>query len=206
MRSSASANCAIPAAVPSAVSSVTVPPAKPRTKGKARPEAQPYQEGTGYAIRSRYKGSEIYLSGCATEAAATKAARQRRDDIDAHGAPKGRGPENTTVAKALQMYGLEHFPSLKGPVQDARRVNRYLRAARLPTLAVVPIGDADKAPKDAHKERYFAVYLDSATSERKIPAGLKTHRARLLTKSADSERHRLLMAGLAMSQVTRDHV
>ena len=41
-----------------------------RTGAVPRPEAQPYREGAGFSIRVRYKGSDIYLSGYKTAAAA----------------------------------------------------------------------------------------------------------------------------------------
>ena len=44
---------------------------KKKTTG-VRPEAQPYKEGKYFAIRKHYKGHEIYVSGCASAAAARK--------------------------------------------------------------------------------------------------------------------------------------
>lgn len=223
--SSTSANSAIPAAVPAAFPSVTVPPAKPRTKGKARikgkarPEAQPYREGKGYAIRSRYKDNDIYLSGRATEAAAKKEARQRREAIDAHGAPQGLGPDMTTAAQALQDYAMQRLRFKKGAVQEAVRINNYLRAARLSTLVVTPLktvlpaSGATADPKSgvvkaSSKEKrpdsvYFKVTLQPYKAERGIANGLHAHRKAQLTKTANSQKHRAVLAGRAMGAIRR---
>lgn len=47
--------------------------------------AKPYKEGRGWAIRFRYKGQDIYLSGFETEAAARKSAAEKRRAIDSAG-------------------------------------------------------------------------------------------------------------------------
>jgi integrase len=218
MRSSTSANCAI-AAVSAALPSVVVSPAKPKSKGKARSEAQPYREGAGYAIRSRYKGNDIYLSGHPTGAAVKKAARQRRDAIDDHGAPQGRGPDLTTAAQAMQDYAMQRLRFKKGAVQEAVRINNYLRAARLSTLLVTPLktvlpasgvtaAPASSGAKASSKEKkpltvYFKVTLEPYKSERVIANGLHAHRKVQLTKTADSRRHRAVLAGRAMGAIGR---
>ncbi len=217
MRSSTSANCAI-AAVSASLPSVFVSPAKPKSKGKARSEAQPYREGAGYALRSRYKGNDIYVSGKSTEAAARKAARQRRDAIDAHGAPQGRGPDMTTAAQALQDYAMQRLRFKKGAVQEAVRINNYLRAAHLSTLRVTPLdavlpesGPAavpTSSPSKAAKAKkpktvYFKVTLEPYKAERVIANGLHAHRAVQLTKTADARRHRAVLAGRALGAIGR---
>lgn len=217
MRSSTSANCAI-AAVPAALPSVVVSPAKPKSKGKARSEAQPYREGAGYAIRSRYKGNDIYLSGHATGAAVKKAAHQRRLAIDAHGAPQGLGPDMTTAAQALQDYAMQRLRFKKGAVQEAVRINNYLRAAHLSTLRVTPLkavlpesGPAaapTSSPSKAAKARkpktvYFKVTLEPYKAERVIANGLHAHRKAQLTKTADSRKHRAVLAGRALGAIGR---
>ena len=87
--------------------------------------AKTYLMPTGWAMRLRYKGLEIYLSGFATEAALKKAAAQKRQAIDGAGRPKGLGPWRTSVGQALQDYARERLPFLKGADQEARRINRY---------------------------------------------------------------------------------
>ena len=85
--------------------------------------AKPYLEGKAWAMRLRHKGNDIYVSGKKTAAAATKAAHQQRADIDAHGAPKGLGPDKTMAAQALQDYAIKRLPFKKGAAQEAVRMN-----------------------------------------------------------------------------------
>lgn len=217
MKSSTSANCAS-AAVPAALAPVAVSPAKPKSKGKARSEAQPYREGAGYAIRSRYKGNDIYLSGHATGAAVKKAAFQCRLAIDARGAAQGLGPDRTTAAQALQDYAMQRLRFKKGAVQEAVRINNYLRAAQLSTLRVTPLKsvlpklvptaaptfNANKAAKEIElRSVYFRVTLEPYKAERVIANGLHAHRGAQLTKTADSRKHRAVLAGRALGAISR---
>lgn len=109
------------------------------TLKKPLPLAQPYMEGKTFSIRTSYKGQDIYLPGFKGATAAAKAAAKRRTEIDKFGVPKGRGPEKTTAAQALQDYAMQRLPFKKGAVQEAVRINHYLRAARLDTLVVEPM-------------------------------------------------------------------
>lgn len=87
--------------------------------------AKPYLDGKGWAVRMRIKSQDIYLSGFATEAAAKRAAAEKRQALSSVGKPKGLGPWRTSLGQALQNYGLERLPFLKGAEQEARRINRY---------------------------------------------------------------------------------
>jgi integrase len=185
-----------------------------RTSDSARPEAQPYREGTGFSIRVRYKGNDIYLCGYKSATAAQKAARQRRRDIDVHGAPAGRGPDRTTAAQALQDYALVRLRFKKGAVQEAVRFNHYLRAARLDTLIVKPVmaevmpGAAQKSGNGDEKSKqpqsvYFDITLQPYQCERVIAPGLHTHRKNQLTKTASSQKHRAVLATKALGAISR---
>lgn len=195
--------------------------AKSRVKGKGRPEAQPYLEGAGYAIRARHKGHEIYLSGYPTEAAINKEVRARRSQIDSHGAAKGRGPDRTTAAQALQDYAMARLRFKKGARQEAVRINNYLRAARLDTLLVTPLATAApatacevasgpaKASSKGKKQTapltvYFRVTLEPYQAERVIANGLHAHRKAQLTKTADAQKHRAVLATRKLSSIRRD--
>ena len=233
LRSITGAQCATSADTLCAVSSVSVgatsaAPAtspiqaktQPRVKGKARPQAQPYLEGTGYAIRAYHKGHEIYLSGYASEAAIKKEVHERRSQIDRHGAPKGRGPDATTAAQALQDYAMERLRFKKGAGQEAVRTNNYLRAAHLDTLlvtplqAVVPESPATAEPacspaKASSKGAkpltvYFRVTLEPYQAERVIANGLHAHRRAQLTKTADARKHRAVLATKRLGSITRN--
>ena len=194
-------------------------PALRRVNGKAQPEAQPYRQGTGYAIRSRHKGHDIYLSGYRTETEIKKEAGERRSQIDRLGAPKGRGPDATTAAKALQDYAMARLRFKKGARQEAVRINNYLRMARLDTLLVAPLEAArvvpgtpeaatpsGKASSKAKKRStvYFSVTLAPFQAERVIPNGLHAHRKAQLTKTAGSQKHRAVLAQKKLGDIRRD--
>ena len=223
---SATPSAALLPVAPSAAAD-TKPPArtqtkaKSRVKGKGRPEAQPYLEGAGYAIRARHKGHEIYLSGYPTEAAINKEVRERRSQIDRHGAPKGLGPDRTTAAQALQDYAMARLRFKKGARQEAVRINNYLRAAHLDTLLVTPldaalsaaVSEAASSPAKASSKVnkqvkpltvYFRVTLEPCPAERVIANGLHTHRKAQLTKTADSQKHRAVLATRKLNDIRRD--
>jgi integrase len=186
--------------------------AKKATKAapkKGRPDALPYQEGSGWCIRTHYKGNDIYLSGQKTGAAAKKAAAARRKDIDANRVPQGRGADKTTVAQALQDYAMENLPFMKGALQESLRMNRYLRCAGLQTLVVTPCmnveapGEGEAKSAEEGQGAYFEVTLEAHTLERPIPNGLAEHRKAQLTKTGRTEQHRAVLAVTAVSKVTR---
>jgi integrase len=196
---------------PAATPATSAPAPKPARK-KGRADALPYKEGSGWCIRAHHKGHDIYLSGYKTGAAVKKAAAARRLDIDKLGAPRGRGPDKTTVAQALQDYALDRLPFMKGATQESVRLNRYLRCAGLQTLVVTPCTHAD-APGEVKVEgaeeasgAYFEVTLEPHTLERRIPQGLGAHRKAQLTKTGRTEKHRAVLAGTVMSEVTREQL
>jgi hypothetical protein len=96
--------------------------------------AKPYKEGIGWCIREQYQNREIYISGCKTIGALNSKVNERRTAIDKNQLPVGKGPERTTVAQALQDYAMDRLPFMKGAVQEARRMNHYLRYAGLQLL------------------------------------------------------------------------
>ena len=49
--------------------------------------AKPHKEGSGWAIRIRYKGEELYLHGYPTAAAATRAGEAEKQSVDKIGRP-----------------------------------------------------------------------------------------------------------------------
>lgn len=190
-------------------------PSAPKKAAKAarktgRADAAPYKEGLNWCIRSRYRGHDIYVSNCESPAKAKKAAAKRRQDIDAKRIPAGLGPHRTTVAQALQDYARDNLPFMKGAVQEALRINRYLRDAGLQTLVVGPCHDtAESEGGDADEEgrgAYFEVTLEAHTLERTIPNGLAAHRKAQLTKTGRTENHRAVLAGTVMSEVTREQL
>lgn len=99
-------------------------------------QAEPRKEGIGWSLRRRVFGQDFYVSGKATKAAAEKAMEKLLKPLSERGRPKGLGPRRTTLAQALQDMACDRLPFLKGAVQEARRINVYLRAAGLATLKV----------------------------------------------------------------------
>ena len=80
--------------------------------------AKPYLDGKFWAMRRRFDGHEVFVSGCARGAAAKKM-DARVQELTFCGKPRGLGPYHTTFAQALQDYALERLPFLKGAVQEA---------------------------------------------------------------------------------------
>jgi len=160
--------------------------------------AKPYKEGQGWCVRQRYAGQDIYLSGFPSQAAATKAARAAISDIERSGAARGLGPHRTTLAQALQDFALEHLQRLKGAPQEARRLNKYLLAARLHLVELSPA----PAPSNVR----FVVTLGSQGEDRRIPKGLGGYRKALLTKTADSDKLRRVLAQTAVADISRSDV
>ena len=172
--------------------------------------AKAYKEGKGWSQRTRYQGHDIYVSGNKTEAAAQRETRARLTAIDKNSVPAGRSPHQTTLAQALQNFALDRLPFLKGAVQEAVRMNKYLRDARLGTLVVTRCAPErqNQSQDQSHDVEdddgaYFKVTLAPYSAQRAIPNGLGAHRAMQLTKNARTEKHRAVIAGKAMSRVTR---
>lgn len=171
--------------------------------------ARPFKEGAGWAMRRRVMGQDIYVSGYRTLTQAQDAMERKVSELKKLGAPKGLGPRLTTVAQALQDYGLERLPFLKGAEQDARRINRYLRAAGLATLKTIELPDepgADegfegqtKAP--ANGKQHFVVQLEALKAERKIPKGLGKHRRDQAKETAEADGLRAAIARKRVADV-----
>ena len=68
--------------------------------------AKPYQEGKGWCVRKRFKNHDIFLSGHDTKGAVEKALRAEIKAIERSGKPQHLGPHRSTLAYALQDYGL----------------------------------------------------------------------------------------------------
>jgi integrase len=138
--------------------------------------------------------------------------RQKLSAIDENKEPAGLGAARTTLAQAMQDYALARMPFMKGAVQEARRMNHYLRAAGLATLVATPCTD-EKTPGAHDKEvkegktgqgNYFKVTLEPHTNDRKIANGLGAHRNAQLTANASTEKFRAVLAGTRMDEITRN--
>ncbi len=161
--------------------------------------AKPFKEGAGWAVRVRVQGHDQYLSGYPSAKAARAAAEAHRAGIVAHGRPSGLGPERTTLAAAFLDYAREALPSRKGSDQDARRINRYLRAGGLPVLKLTRLDVHGKAAA------YYTVELDDER-ERRIVNSLRAHRGQQDRSTEKSNALRRRLANLPVASVTRHDV
>lgn len=100
------------------------------------------------------------------------------------------------MAQALQDYGRQRLPFLKGARQDANRINKLLRAANLATLEVTPWAEAvarglvqETAQREDRKgkDQHFVVGLVEPRPARRIPKGLSEHRKALERQTARSD-------------------
>jgi integrase len=160
--------------------------------------AKPYQEGKGWSVRVRAKGQDIYLSGYPSELAARKAAEHERASIENAGKPARSGPRKTTLAQAIQQYGLERLPALKGARRDAGRLNRYLRLSGLSTLKLEPIDRKGGGKRGV----YWVVSLKDESSGRPVPSSLKAHRSNQLDNSIRSDALRQRLGNTMMADIT----
>ncbi|MDN3918737.1 tyrosine-type recombinase/integrase [Roseateles violae] len=178
-------------------------------------EAKPYKEGKTWSMRRRILGQELFVSGEKTSAAAKKEMDKLVHPLKTRGAPKGLGPQRTTVAQAAQDYGMARLRFMKGAVQEANRINKYLRALGLDTLKVTKWADAVAAGKvqdvvpatdGEGKGPLFLVELEPALPQRDIPKGLGKHRGKLACATAKSDTQRALIARMPMADVRRHHM
>lgn len=169
-------------------------------------QAEPRKEGIGWSLRRRVFGQDFYVSGKATKAAAEKAMEKLLKPLSERGRPKGLGPRRTTLAQALQDMACDRLPFLKGAVQEARRINVYLRAAGLATLKVtkctVQASAEGEAPEQAAGERqYFKVALVPPQEARAIPRGLTQHRNEQASETARADAVRARLAGMKVCDI-----
>lgn len=157
---------------------------------------KPYKEGSTWSFRLRLKGQNIYQKGFPTEVAARREAERLRQKILEAGKPKFEGPWQTSLAQALQLYGLERLPFLKGARQEADRINGYLRAAGLDIFKLTKLTDVANP-----NGPYFEVSLISGDQPRKIPNSLRNHRNHQIEQSQRTEQQILQLAKSPMSQI-----
>jgi integrase len=175
-------------------------------------EAKPYKEGTGWSMRRRVLGQDLYVSGHKTVTAAKKAMEDLVKPLKLRGKPKGLGPHRTTVAQAMQDMGVERLPFMKGADQEARRINCYLRAAGLATLRVTKFKDEPAAqgatpqPGEDVKRQFYVVSLEPPQAGRKMARGLSEHRQSQAAQTAEADRERDALARMTMADVQAYHV
>lgn len=165
-------------------------------------DMKPYREGNGWAVRVRVRGHAVYLSGFSTEAAARREAARQTAAIQEIGKPARGGPNRTSVALAFQQYACEKLPGLKGAIQDANRMNVYLRAGGQDTLAVTKFSPRENHQDDSHRVVYCRVELVPHAQARRIANSLRSHREAQSAKRTRTEILRQRIACTAMADVT----
>jgi integrase len=175
--------------------------------------AKAYRVGTGWAVRPQIGGERLYLDGFETKTAAEKEAIRLSQEFRRVGRPKHEGPHKTTLAVALQLYGLERLPFLKGATQEVKRINKFLRAAGNRQLQVTAVTEpeqgqpVDTSPKGSPPPgALFKVELKSIRAEQVIPKSLRQHRQELATKTHTSDKCRARLAGTNVADVVRHQV
>lgn len=158
--------------------------------------AKPYKEGTTWSLRLRRKDGEIYQSGFATEADAKSALAQIDSGMKSQRNIFGDGPHKTTLAKAMQDFGLQKLSHLKGARQDAGRLNKFIRFAGLATLQLT----------SAAGQARHTVTLKQEHGKRDIPNSLKDNRNALLQKSSESDKLRQQLARMKMADIASHHI
>lgn len=171
--------------------------------------SKPYKEGRGWAMRKRFKGHDVYVSGCKTRADVEQAMAKKIAAITGAPNPKRRGAQEVTLGQALQIYALERLPFQKGAQQALRLVNRYCRAAGVEELhgerterwqATSHTGDG------AGRGPWFVVTRRAGKPVQQVPDSLKEQREALARATARSDAERCRIAALAVDRVTRRDV
>jgi len=168
---------------------------------------KPYKEGSTWAFRLRRGDLDVYKNDFKTEAAARKELIDLLADPRMDDKPALMGPFKTSVAIGLSDYARERLPYLKGAAQEARRINRYLRAAHLPVICLEALEPETVAPvkagmrgKKKPPKVYFKVSFKDEP-EQTIPASLRDHRENLQREGAGSEALRRELARMPMADV-----
>lgn len=162
--------------------------------------AKPYKEGAGWAYRLRVAGQDVYRSGFKTAARAKEDMERVRLELTQGPAQSGLGPYRTSLGVAFMDYARQRLPYLKGADQDSRRINRFLRALRLPVIALTPT-DLQKDGKRVYWQVAFVEECD-----RTVVNSLLAHRVAQAEASTESDKLRAGLATMNMADVTTHHI
>lgn len=174
-----------------------------RRRRKKGQSATPFREGKGWAVRFRVGGQRLYLSGFASEDEARSAAKEHQGAYRTGGMPCEQ-PHQATVADALLAMGMATLPFMKGAEQEARRINRYLRAAEIDLIKVQRLSSS--APGNAKKAVYFDVHREPFEAQRIVPKGLSGFRGERAKTTSKSDDLREVLALTPVAKVTRAQV
>jgi len=167
--------------------------------------AKPYKEGKTWSIRVRVGGQDIYRPGFKSSSQASKEAERLRQLASNVAKPAHHGPWATTVSEALQLYAQERLPFMKGAVQDACKINRYLRPLGLDTIKVTSAHQENIHAKrgDPNKILHWTIELEIQSAERHIPNSLVAHRQAQAAQKGETDRLRKQIAQTPAAQVTK---
>lgn len=162
--------------------------------------AKPYKDGAGWAYRLRVAGQDIFRSGFSSAAKARADMDRVRQELVNGPAQSGLGPHRTSLGVAFSDYARQRLPYLKGAAQDARRINRYLRALRLPVVELSPV----EVKKEGQRVYWTVSFVEEP--ERAVPHSLLAHRASQAVGSEESDKLRGQLARMNMADVTTHHI
>lgn len=169
--------------------------------------AKAYEDGSGWAFRLRVAGQDIYRGGFASKKAAQDEADSLATDLRRTDKAALLGPQRTSIAQGLSDYAREVLPFHKGAPQEARRINRYLRALSLPVIHLEKLTGQAPIKQGLRKRKkeqatHWTVTLQTE-ARREVPNGLHGHRAALDAESQATNAKRRKLARTMMSEVTR---
>jgi integrase len=172
-----------------------------KRKTSSKRLATPYRRGDGYSMRVRYKGYAFFLSGYESPSSVRTAMRMKCAAVD----QQRLVPDRTTVAQALQDYAMKRLPFLKSAVQEAARINRYLRFAGLQTLLVTRheklASTAIRKQTGIEKKIFFVVTLKPHNLEEEVCGCLWGHGKLQRNFNTATEMHRAMLARTMMRGV-----
>ncbi|GAB2901697.1 hypothetical protein GCM10027046_33440 [Uliginosibacterium flavum] len=165
---------------------------------------KPYKEGSAWSFRLRIQGEDIYRTGYTSLKEAQREADRLRESIVGNTKPHHKGPWQTSLGEALQLYASERLPAMKGARQDANRINKYLRACRLSTAKVIAL--CDPVIQSAQTSLYFQVLFEAPSTDRKVPASLLAHRQKQACDASHSDKIRQKIARTPVAQLQPYHL
>jgi site-specific recombinase XerD len=169
--------------------------------------AKAYEDGSGWAFRLRVQGQDIYRGGFKSQKAAQEEADGLARDLRKSDKQALLGPQRTSVAQGLSDYAREVLPYHKGAPQEARRINRYLRALGLPLIRLeefqgnAPVKERLRKRKKEKTVHWTVTFVPEA--EQSIPNSLHKHRAAIEAESQATSAKRRKLARTMMADVTK---
>lgn len=124
------------------------------------------------------------------------------------GKPFGVGPRETTLAMALSAYVPQRALFRSNGNQLVCCLNRYLRHARLPTYATMPVLPHRRESDDGHDTKRVEFTLERVSASRGsiVPQALGPNRREPARRQKKSEQLRARLACMTVADITRDDI